>query len=119
MAEAYPANVPDLVIAGSYTHTPVNSVLRFHSDIGKPMTRNKFTGQLYNATWQIRMTATEFQALMAWYLTTLNRVLPFDFPEPTSGTLREYTFITPPSINHEGVDQYIVTFTVRSIVGYN
>ena len=119
MAETYPANVPDKVITGSYSYAPVNTVIRFPTGVGKPMTRTKYTGELYNYTWRIRMDSTEFQTLMAWYHNTLNKVLSFNFPEPPTGTLREFTFVSAPQINHVGVDQYIITFNVRSIVGYN
>lgn len=119
MPETYPANVPDLVVTGSYNTTPIISSIRFPTGVGKPMTRNRFTGELFNSTWRIMMTDIQFQTLMGWYHNTLNKVLTFNFPEPMSGTLREYSFITAPQINHIGVDQYMVTFNVKSTVGYN
>lgn len=118
MAETYPANVPNLVETGSFVKTPVDTVYRFGNDIGKSMTRNMVTGELFNASWRIKMTSAEFQALMLWYHNTLNKVLTFNFPEPTTGTLREYSFIIPPKTNHIGVDLYSVTFNIRTKVGY-
>ena len=118
MAETYPVNVPDLVIEGSYTTTPIDTVLRFNNDTSKTMTRNMFTGELYNSTWRILMTLTEFQTFMLWYHTTLNKVLSFNFPEPSSGTLREYWFNVPPKVSHLGVDYVTVTFNVRHVVGH-
>jgi len=119
MAETYPSSVPSLVEIGSISSAPINSVLGFKVDIGKSMSRNRFTGELFFTSWRIQMTKTELDILMDWYHNTLNKVLTFDFPEPLVGVNREYSFISPPESIHLGREHFLVTYKLKSIVGYN
>ena len=119
MAETYPIDVPYLVVTGSLISSPIDTVLRSEVDIGKAMTRLKYTGELFNTTFRIQMNRTQLNSLINWYHYTLNKVLKFNFPVPLSGgVLREYSFITPPKSVHIGREEYIVSYDLRSVIGY-
>ena len=115
MAQTWPVGVPNCIERGSLSNAPIDAVLRSPVDIGKPMTRNRYTSELYNTSWRIQMTSAEKDILDDWYHNTLNRVLTFDFVSQHAAINKEYSFVSPPSSNHIGGDQYIVNFNLESV----
>jgi hypothetical protein len=118
MAISYPVGVPFLTDRGSYSSSPVISVIRSNVDIGKPMVRARFTGELFNVNWRILMKGSELAILYNWYSENLDKNLNFEFPDPIFGTLKEYSFITPPEGSHIGGEFFLVDFKLRTIEGY-
>jgi hypothetical protein len=116
MGIAYPVGVPTLVDTGSLDINNQVSIIKSGVDIGKPMSRAKFTGALSDVRWTIRMTSSQVATLLDWYSNTLKKNLKFDFPEPLVGINREYSFITPPEVSHIGADQFNVTYNLRVYV---
>jgi len=114
MAIAYPVGLPTLVESNSLNIKDEVGIIRSGVDIGKPMTRNSFTGTKSSVSWDITMTSSEVAWLLGWYSNTLNKSLNFDFPEPITGTLKEYSFITPPEVTHIGADQFRVSYNLRA-----
>jgi len=118
MAISYPVGVPVNLEQGSLSLSPVVSILRSSVDIGKPMTRVQFTGELFNVNWRILMKGSELAILYNWYSENLDKNLEFDFYDPISGVLKQYSFIIPPEGSHVGGEYFITSFKLRTIDGY-
>ena len=114
MAIAYPTDVPDCIEKGSLNRTPVDTVLRTPSDIGRPMMRNRYTGRLYRVSWVIKMTSAEVELLLDWYFDTISKVNYFDFVDPLTDEMKQYRFVSPPKDTHIGGDHFSVTFDLET-----
>ena len=113
MSEQYPINVPSCIEKGSLINEPINSVLESSID-GLPNTRNRYTSETYNTSFNIQMSYNELNILLNWYHNILFRVLTFDFNNPFYNEVREYSFVSPPSSTHIGGNQFIVKFNLES-----
>ena len=113
MAVEYPTGLPNCVLAGSFSHAPVDTVLISEVN-GFPQSRNRYTSELYKTKWKIRMTYTEANDLLDWYYNTLNKVLSFNFTDPVTLSEKEYFFVTPPTYSHLGGVYFIVSFDLET-----
>lgn len=120
MPELYPTGVPTAIQTGSLNGDGgTTATIRLNVDIGKAMARPKYSTDLFNVGFSILMVKSEIDILMDWYYNTLNKVLSFNFPDPLTGTDKEYYFNVPPSFVHIGVEQFLVTFNLRTSNGYD
>lgn len=118
MAVDYPVGLPVNVERGSFNVSPVVPVIRHNVAVGKPMVRNRYTGDLFNVNWRILMTDTECATLLDWYNNELDKNLKFNFPEPILGTIKEYSFIQPPKFSHIGNNNFMVDFNLRRLESF-
>lgn len=116
MAEPFPVGLPTDVQTGSYSGGEhIDSKLKFATDIGKQMTRNKYSVSLFQVKFSIQMNKAEMDEFIWWYHSILNKILPFNFPDPLTGDLVEYKFISPPSSSHIGTDQFLIGFSLMTL----
>ena len=113
MPQVYPTELPTCVLKGSLSRVPTDFVVTSNLP-GYPITRNRYTGELYDISWQIRMSSSELDILLNWYHNTLRRVLSFWFVDPLSNEVGEYFFVTPPQFFHVGGTYCIVTFNLET-----
>lgn len=113
MPIAYPTIIPSCIEKGSYKRSPIDTVLKSTIE-GVVNTRDRHTSEMYNTSWQIRMTQTELNVLLVWYHTILFKVLTFNFVDPIDDQIREYAFIESPVYSHIGGETFIVTFNLET-----
>ena len=113
MPQIYPPELPVCILKGSLSRMPTDFVVTSTLP-GDPITRNRYTGNLCDISWRIRMNFEQIDILINWYHNSLHRVLSFYFVDPISNQVGEYYFVTPPQYVHVGGTYCEVTFNLET-----
>lgn len=106
---AWPASLPQYVLASGYSEKPPESTVRTEMTSGRPKYRRRQTAAVRPIQCQVRLTYTQRATLDAFYLTgTKGGTLPFDWAHPVSRDPVEMMFAAPPTYSPAANAAHIV-----------
>lgn len=100
---SWPAGLPQRW-GGGAQRQPAGNVLRTEMDVGPPKMRRRATADFIPTSFSILLTTAEKDTLDTFYLTTLTKVLPFDWKDfsTASEPTRTFRFVKEPAYQHAG-----------------
>ena len=97
----WPVSLPQLPLSGSLSFQDEDNTLRGPADHGEPQRRRRFSAAVRSLTFDMVMTAAQFATFEAFYKTDLKAgVLRFDWIDPVTNTLKEFSFAAPYAVTH-------------------
>jgi len=107
--ETWPAAVTQNMVRGTYSETPIDTLIAFPPDRGAPLTRQGTYIPLTKIQFQSPLTYAEKTALDTFYKTTcLQGTSRVTRKDPKSGTSRTMKFDGPPAYSDAGPQGYFV-----------
>lgn len=110
----WPATLPQVPLAGSWSEQTNNVLVGFQPDVGNPMVRRKSTVAHDVVSFSMAVTKTQKITLDTFYYdTTKEGAQTFDWLDPTTDplALRTWRFVSPPSYSW-GVGNNMMTVSV-------
>jgi len=114
MAELFPPSLSKCFLTGDYVYQQEPNIVRTDVDIGPAKTRRRYTKPIANVKGSIIVTRDELKVFDAFYNDVLRSgVLRFLFPDPVSGTDKDYRFIDPPIYRPLTIDNWVIEMTLE------
>jgi hypothetical protein len=94
----WPATVPFVFLVDGFSHQPVSNSMKVDPEVGEPLTRQRFTGEIDDVSGTLTTLTTEqVNDLRNFYRYDLkDGSLRFTQDDPMIGEAREYLFMAPP-----------------------
>lgn len=88
----WPETLPDPQADTTAAYGAPNNVLESNNDAGPPKARRRYTGAELPFSCTLKLTQAQVATLEAFYYTTLQQVLPFDWTDFRTGATATYRF---------------------------
>lgn len=112
---AWPALLPGLRTPG-FSWAPLGNTMAIEPEVGEPMTRRRFTGDLIDVTGTLLLTLAELTEFRNFWRDTLSHgVDRFDWVDPVFGDGVQMIFMRPPAVRSAGGDAFEVDIALRVI----
>lgn len=101
---SWPATLPCIFQLQNTNVAPVASTLAIDPEVGEPLTRRRFTGEMdrVSGTFVFRTRALAETFLTFWRDDLKNGSLPFDFEHPITGDAVSMIFMAEPRLSANG-----------------
>lgn len=88
----WPSTLPPPLADSSAAYGPPNNVIETSMEAGAPKVRRRFTAGETPFACTLKLSQAQHATLEAFYYTTLQQVLPFDWLDFRTGTVCTYRF---------------------------
>lgn len=115
MPAVWPGTLPQVVSWQGYARRVQDTVIRSTMDAGPPKLRARFSASVDQQDLPVvYFTKAQWVLLETFYKTTLQRVLPFEWTDPVTGSTVQFRFTKPPAFGAMlGPDTIPVTLSVE------
>jgi len=110
----WPTNLPPFIMEGR-SYTPVSNTMPNSPEVGEPLTRRRFTGELIETTGSLVVTYDQLKDFRIFWRDTLEHgSLRFTRRDPMFGELVDAIFMAPPAYTRIG-NKYRIDVSLRLI----
>lgn len=96
MATPFPASLQQKLNAQDFSHNIQDNVIRSSVEMGKPKQRPRYTAIFEQFSGSITVHLSELNIFIYfWNIDLKNGTLPFTYPHPFTGNIKEMEFLSP------------------------
>ena len=113
----WPSTLPPPLADNTTSYQAVSNAIRSNTESGVAKVRRRFTAMATPFNCSLKLTQTQYDALIAFYETTLADVLPFDWTDFRTGDPATYRFIQRPqgSFQKGSINRWLVTLQLEKM----